>query len=90
MCTNNNNNDVSRRGEVILAGITISSFLVFLFCSVSIFLILLMGGCTVSVGAEGRAFYPENDPREGFFDLGGIDGIFSGGGSGGGFATLGG
>ena len=47
-------------------------------------------GCTVSAGVEGRAFYPKNDPRKGFFDLGGLDGIFSsGGGGGGGFATLG-
>ena len=46
-------------------------------------------GCTVSAGVEGRAFYPKNDPRKGFFDLGGLDGIFSSGGGGGGFATLG-
>jgi|DEB0MinimDraft_6_1074348.scaffolds.fasta_scaffold236936_2 hypothetical protein len=55
-------------------------------------------GCTLSVGAEGRAYYPETpelgDPRESFFEKG-IDGIFGifgggGGGGGGGFATLGG
>jgi hypothetical protein len=37
-------------------------------------------GCTVSIGAEGRTYYPgENgsDPREGFFDQGGMDGMYS-------------
>jgi|DEB0MinimDraft_10_1074344.scaffolds.fasta_scaffold27610_4 hypothetical protein len=46
-------------------------------------------GCTVSAGVEGRAFYPKNDPRKGFFDFGGIDGIFSSAPSGGGFNLLG-
>ena len=44
-------------------------------------------GCTVSVGAEGRAFYPKEDPRKGFFDGGGIDGMWS---RSSGFNTLGG
>jgi len=71
-----------------LSGIVLAS--VFVFTSI---------GCTVSVGAEGRAYYPETpefgDPRESFFEKG-IDGIFGifggggGGGGGGGFSTLGG
>jgi len=52
--------------------------------------IMAAGGCTLSVGAEGRAFYPaDKSPRKGFYDAGGMDGIYSRPASGS-FATLGG
>lgn len=79
-------NKIENKNREILKDVVI---VLVVFVVLTIFLSAL-SGCTVSVGAEGRAFYPENDPREGFFDLGGIDGIFSGGGGGGGFNTLGG
>jgi hypothetical protein len=50
--------------------------IVFFVCLAGIIL-ALSAGCTVSVGAEGRAFYPKDDPRKGFFDGGGIDGLWS-------------
>lgn len=50
-------------------------------------LLTIATGCTLSVGAEGRAFYPKDDPRKGFFDNGGIDGLWS---RPSGFNTLGG
>lgn len=40
-------------------------------------IIALLSGCTVSVGAEGRAFYPKNDLRQGYYDGGGMDGMFT-------------
>lgn len=58
----------------------------FLVCLAGIIL-TFSTGCTVSVGAEGRAFYPKDDPRKGFFDSGGIDGLWSRPSSG--FNTLG-
>jgi len=49
-----------------------------------------MSGCTMSVGAETRAFYPaDKSPRKGFYDAGGMDGIYSRPSTGS-FATLGG
>ena len=49
----------------------------------------VLGGCTVSLGAEGRAFYPaDKSPRKGFYDAGGMDGIYSRPATGS-FATLG-
>ena len=54
------------------------------------FVLIFMGGCTLSVGAEGRAFYPaDKSPRKGFYDAGGMDGIYSRPATGS-FATLGG
>jgi hypothetical protein len=40
-------------------------------------LLAIFTGCTVSVGGEARGFYPKEDPRKGFFDNGGIDGLWS-------------
>jgi hypothetical protein len=55
-----------------------------------VFCTLVMGGCTLSLGAEGRAFYPaDKSPRKGFYDAGGMDGIYSRPATGS-FATLGG
>lgn len=39
--------------------------------------VCFMSGCTLSVGAEGRAFYPKNDLRQGYYDAGGMDGMFT-------------
>ena len=48
---------------------------ILVFC---VLIMMLAGGCTVSVGAEGRAFYPaDKSPRKGFYDAGGMDGIYS-------------
>ncbi len=66
-------------------------------CYTHIFIIIAIvafvmsaGGCTLSVGAEGRAFYPaDKSPRKGFYDAGGMDGIYSRPATGS-FATLGG
>lgn len=70
---------------------TITSGILFWLAVIGVGVILLLGGCTLSVGAEGRAFYPKNDPRQGYFETGNIDGIFStGGAQPTGFATLGG
>mgnify|MGYP006893251209 FL=1 len=62
------------------------SAIILIFC----FIVMIMSsGCTVSVGAEGRAFYPaDKSPRKGFYDAGGMDGIYSRPASGS-FATLG-
>jgi len=40
-------------------------------------ILALLSGCTLSVGAEGRAFYPKNDLRQGYYDAGGMDGMFT-------------
>jgi len=59
---------------------------ILIFC---VLVMMLAGGCTVSVGAEGRAFYPaDKSPRKGFYDAGGMDGIYSRPATGS-FATLG-
>ena len=56
---------------------------------ICVLVMIMAGGCTVSVGAEGRAFYPaDKSPRKGFYDAGGMDGIYSRPASGS-FATLG-
>jgi hypothetical protein len=62
------------------------SAIILIFC----FIVMIMSsGCTVSVGAEGRDFYPaDKSPRKGFYDAGGMDGIYSRPASGS-FATLG-
>ena len=44
--------------------------------------VCFMSGCTVSIGAEGRTYYPGDsgewsDPRKGFFDKGGMDGMYT-------------
>ena len=63
---------------------------IFLIIAVVGLCMIFMGGCTLSVGAEGRAFYPaDKSPRKGFYDAGGMDGIYSRPATGS-FATLGG
>ena len=61
-----------------------------IFIILTMFMCMIAGGCTLSVGAEGRAFYPaDKSPRKGFYDAGGMDGIYSRPATGS-FATLGG
>ena len=63
-------------------------FTAFVFLLALAGILLTLAGCTLSLGAEGRAFYPKEDPRKGFFDNGGIDGLWSRPATG--FNTLGG
>jgi hypothetical protein len=49
----------------------------FVLATIAVSILALLSGCTVSVGAEGRAFYPRNDLRQGYYDAGGMDGMFT-------------